>query len=201
MDHDSTPIEGKNEPPQRSSVSVNTLITCGLGVFQIFAGLFLKSSAYLADGINVMVDVPFQMKRKKAVWGYLLCFVFIAVSFLIALSSFFDTASVLDYFKDCASLLTVPAAFLSIVFKVILRMNKKNSGEETAKITFDILISVLIAISVLLTYAVDFYFEPVIAIALATYTFAYSVERFSFLIAEIKKSKIQDISQDTEIGE
>ena len=61
MDHDSTPIEGKNEPPQRSSVSVNTLITCGLGVFQIFAGLFLKSSAYLADGINVMVDVPFQM--------------------------------------------------------------------------------------------------------------------------------------------
>ena len=80
-------------------------------------------------------------------------------------------------------------------------MNKKNSGEETAKITFDILISVLIAISVLLTYAVDFYFEPVISIALATYTFAYSIERFSFLVAEIRKSKIQDISQDTEIGE
>lgn len=196
MECDNTLIGEKNEPPQRKKVNTVAVLSCCLGIFQVISGLLLRSSAYVADGLNVMAELPFQLQKKKGVFGIILGVIFLVGSLWLATVSFFDTSAVLDYFADCVSLLAIPAAFLSIIVKIIIRIFKKENGETTEKATFDIVVSVVIAVSVILTYLVDFYFEPAVAIAVSTYVFTFIVEKFTSMASERKKAKIRELSEE-----
>ena len=66
---------------------------------------------------------------------------------------------------------------------------------------FDIFVSVIVLLSVVFSYVVDFYFEPVVAMALGVYIFASAIEETKKM-AHIKKVKeIEEIIAETEQGD
>ena len=197
MDSDSSLNNENMEPPQNTNK--NVIIRTVLGVFQILTGFLAHSFAFVADGMNTLLSVPGTLcvRTGKTIIGYLSVFVFSAVAIWLALATFFEMSATIDYLSSFVRLWVLPCIAVSIVVKAIMLYLVKEKA-EASKLKFDLFVSAVVFVSVICSYWFSFYFEPVIAMALSIYMFAYSVEEGKRFYHMKKVREIETILEESE---
>lgn len=169
------------------------IIRIVLCVFHVIVGIFSNSTAFIADGINSIAYLPCRiddgLEQKKMKLRQLFVYVFLLlialVSTYIIIVSFFEMSATIGYKHSSPKLWVLVAIMASVLIKIYMLLNIKSKEnideseeifvEELSKLKFDIFSSFMIFASIILSYSVDFYFEPVVGLSLAVFTAFYSI--------------------------
>lgn len=177
---------------------VKIILACS-ALFCFVAGLFLNSRAFSADGIFMLVFLCelFVIENKKKIFTILSIAVIILALYVIIIS-FVEMSKTISYFESAVNFLIFPFIAVSIILKFIVFLavkdNKKElKGNERLFSYLSLIVSVLVLASVFLSVYVEFYFEPVIAFAIAIYCIYKAIV---YLINRKKDPKEDEIPQD-----
>lgn len=220
MEDSSNKLNNDNgEPPREKAVNKNVFLKIVLGFFQVITGLIASSMAFVADGVNTFVSIPSSIraseknKDTKSITRYAFIIIFAVISAWIIIYTFFEMSRVINYLDTIADIWIVPCIIIALLTKITMlvftreQLKEKSEQlraekrEEISRMKFDIFVSVIVLLSVVFSYVVDFYFESVVAMALGVYIFASAIEETKKM-AHIKKVKeIEEIIAETEQGD
>lgn len=181
---------------------VKIILICNF-VFSFVAGIIFNSRAFAADGVFSLIFLCelFKIENKKRRF-IPLSIVSIVTALYVCVVSFFEMSKTISYFDTAVNFIIFPFIAVSVIAKIVIffavKDNKgKLKGKEYLYSIISLVFSAFVVLSIFLSVYVEFYLEPIIALAISAFCIYKAILYIIHRNIEPKEDEIpQDLIKD-----